>query len=95
MNTAATTPSPQAFATVALIGLAAVAASLGLAHYGQEVTGPASEIIQLERVEIVGRHMPDGQIVSVTQLPTVFITGSSSAAAPQLARASSAGEPRS
>ncbi len=88
------TLSPASLATVAMIGLAAVAASLGLAQYGHEVTGPASEIVQLERVEIVGRHMPDGQLVTVTRLPTVVVTGSSAATA-QMARASSAAEPRS
>ena len=45
--------------------------------------------MQLEPVEILGRHMPDGQIVSYTRLPTVVVTGSSSAAS--LACASSAG----
>lgn len=97
MNTSA--PSPASFAAVAMIALAAIAASFGLAGYGHEVTAPASEIVQLEPVEILGRHMPDGQMVSVTQLPTVIVTGSSSSSvntgAPQVARASSAGEPRS
>jgi hypothetical protein len=94
MNTA-TTARPYAFATVGLIGLAAIAASLGLASYGHEVTAPASEIVQLERVEILGRHMPDGQVVSVTRLPTVVITGRSTGGADsQLAGANSARDPR-
>ena len=44
-------PQPASFAAVAMIALAAIAASLGLAGYGVEVTAPASEIVQLEPVD--------------------------------------------
>jgi hypothetical protein len=79
MNTRRHLKSLAVFATAAIAVLGAVV----LATHA-----PKTEIVQLERVVIIGKRAPAAEAPVIAQLPRVVITGRSTAAELQLAEAS-------